>query len=62
MPVTYGLVQQDESGDSKATVTLHVSKTSDIVDRVTRRVGMLVAAVAGVFSVLAIAVILSKTH
>lgn len=61
MAVTYGLVQQDDSSDSSATVTLHVSKTSDIVDRVTRRVAVLVGAVAGVFSAVIVVLILIKT-
>tara|TARA_B100000963_G_scaffold328829_1_gene317717 strand:+ start:645 stop:863 length:219 start_codon:yes stop_codon:yes gene_type:complete len=61
----YGLVQQDDpgtttdtNGNSKNTVTLHLSRTSDIVDRVTTRVALVVALVAGVCSVATIAAIL----
>lgn len=55
MGVTYGLVQQDENSEAPAsTVTLHVSRTSDIVDRVTTRVAVVVSLVASVFSVLTI--------
>ena len=58
MTVTYGLVQQDEHADPQpSTVTLHVSRTADIVDRVTVRVALVVASVASVFSILTIAVI-----
>ena len=45
-PVTYGLVQQDESDadpSNNKTVTLHVSRTADIIDRVTTRVALLLS-------------------
>ena len=58
MTVTYGLVQQDEhAAPQPSTVTLHVSRTADIVDRVTVRVALVVASVASVFSILTISVI-----
>ena len=58
MTVTYGLVQQDEHTEPQSsTVTLHVSRTADIVDRVTVRVALVVALVASVFSILTISVI-----
>ena len=63
MGVTYGLVQQDEHGEApSSTVTLHVSRTSDIVDRVTTRVAVVVALVASVFSVLTIMVVVYYTR
>ena len=62
-PVTYGLVQQDESeADPSATVTLHVSRTADIIDRVTTRVALVVSGIASVFSVLTVVAVVYYTR
>ena len=63
-PVTYGLVQQDESDadPSNSTVTLHVSRTADIIDRVTTRVALVVSGIASVFSVLTVMAVVYYTR
>tara|TARA_B100000963_G_scaffold329320_1_gene318548 strand:+ start:295 stop:492 length:198 start_codon:yes stop_codon:yes gene_type:complete len=63
-PVTYGLVQQDESDadPSNNTVTLHVSRTADIIDRVTTRVALVVSGIASVFSVLTVVAVVYYTR
>ncbi len=63
-PVTYGLVQQDESDadpSSNNTVTLHVSRTADIIDRVTTRVALVVSGIASVFSVMTVVAVVYYT-
>ena len=64
-PVTYGLVQQDESdadpSNNNNTVTLHVSRTADIIDRVTTRVALVVSGIASVFSVLTVVAVVYYT-
>ena len=63
-PITYGLVQQDESDadPSSNTVTLHVSRTADIIDRVTTRVALVVSGIASVFSVLTVVAVVYYTR
>ena len=62
-PVTYGLVQQEESeADPSGTVTLHVSRTADIIDRVTTRVALVVSVIASVFSVLTVVAVVYYTR